>query len=883
MATCTIFSAIKPCFKIAYRNVPYSPPSLSHIMKKLVSFLICLLFAVGLYAQPGAIDLTFNPGDLGFGHGDGPNNYVEALANQPDGKILIGGIFTNYNGIPRSLIARLHSDGTLDQTFDPGTGFYHDYGSSSVYRIEVLANGKLLVGGKFNIYNGHAVNNLVQLNTDGSLDAGFNTGTGPNKYVSVTRQKPDGRILIGGSFTSYNGTNTSGIARLHPDGSIDDSFQGPNFMSFMEVMEIQLQEDGSIMIGGRFTYADGSGNHYIVRLLENGSVDPVFNTNLLPVNAGWEFPFVRRIYITDQNKYLVAGRVAIPDQFAPYTIFQLNEDGSFDEEFQIPAMTLGSFESPSAHMLLPWAGDKWLIGGNFSSINGMPCKNIALINKDGTLDTTFSSGDITYIYRAIRSGEGHLLIAPGGMTIAGNHLARINEEFYYDYSFNPGTGANHLVNALHLKNDGKIMVSGYFAAYNGIKRKGIARLLSDGNLDTSFDPGDGFEKIKFAYAINEQADGKILAGGNFTDYNESMVNRLMRLNSDGSLDNTFNIGTGASNTVWDIKILDADKIIVAGAFKTFNDQPAGNIVRLNQDGSIDESFNTGYGANSAIICMAGQPDGKINIGGTFTMFDSISYNRIARVNPDGSLDMDFDPGSGFQSDYWLSPIIYALGLQQSGKIIAAGSFYMFDDIPISRIVRLNTNGSLDTTFTPGYGAIGGSIIKLLIQSDDKIIIGGRFTMFDSIPVGDLARLNPDGSLDTTFHSGTGFNNSVEAMALQDDGNILVGGWFTGYDGTGRNRIARIIGAEPDGVRIDFNTALMKVYPNPAQDFIYVEVDRYLQGAMIRLYDLQGRVVAENSDSNGQTFRFDIAKNEQGVYIIEVRTSEFVGRQKVIRY
>jgi uncharacterized delta-60 repeat protein len=850
-------------------------------MKKLVSFLVCLLFAVGVYAQSGSLDLTFNPGDLGFGHGDGPNDYVCAAVSQPDGKILIGGAFTTYNGVSRSMIARLNADGTLDHTFDPGTGFYHDYSSSPVYAIEVLANGKILVGGLFNLYNGQAVNNLIQLNTDGSLDENFNTGTGPNDPVEIIRIQNDGRILIGGMFTSYNGVDVLMIARLHPDGSLDNTFQPPDFAVFSKVLEIQLLEDGRILVGGTFTFAGGSENHYIVRLLDNGSVDPGFNINLMPVHTGWEFPFVRRIYITDQNKYLVAGRVAIPDQSAPLTIFQLNEDGSFDEEFQIPSMTSGSFESQSVYVLLPWDEDKYLIGGNFSSINGLPYQNIALINAEGTIDTSFNSGVIGSLYGAIEMDSENILIIPDVTSFSRLHLAKINRDFDIDFTFNPGTGANDHAMAVHTQSNGRILISGRLYKYNDILRRGIARLLPDGTLDTSFDPLNGFMPANHVISFAEQDDGKILAGGNFTEYNESMVNRLMRLNSDGSLDNTFNIGTGASNTVLDIKIQDADKIIVAGAFGSFNDQPAGRIVRLNHDGSIDDSFDTGYGANNSIMCIVRQPDGKIVIGGTFTMYDSIPRNSIARLNNDGSLDFDFDPGNGFQSyNIITNPRISALGLQEDSKIIVAGLFEMFNNIHISSIVRLNHNGSLDTTF------ISANLIRietLLIQPDDKIIIGGYFPMFDSIPVGHFARLNANGSLDTTFHSGTGFNDFVEAMALQEDGNILVGGRFTGYDGAGRNRIARIIGAEPDGIPGISRQNNWVAFPNPSADFLTLKSDKYAVVNHIRLYDLHGRMVFEKLNFVGSQFTINAGNLAAGVYIVEIQETDKVSRLKIIKH
>jgi hypothetical protein len=117
-------------------------------MKKIISLSAILLLVQLAFAQPGAIDLTFNPGDPGFGKGDGPNGYIGIITMQPDGKLLIGGGFLTYNGILRIRIARLNPDGTLDQTFDPGTGNF-----GTTLDIQVLESGKILVGGLFHQFN----------------------------------------------------------------------------------------------------------------------------------------------------------------------------------------------------------------------------------------------------------------------------------------------------------------------------------------------------------------------------------------------------------------------------------------------------------------------------------------------------------------------------------------------------------------------------------------------------------------------------------------------------------------------------------------------------------------------------------------------------------
>jgi hypothetical protein len=197
-------------------------------------------------------------------------------------------------------------------------------------------------------------------------------------------------------------------------------------------------------------------------------------------------------------------------------------------------------------------------------------------------------------------------------------------------------------------------------------------------------------------------------------------------------------------------------------------------------------------------------------------------------------------------------------------------------------VRLNTNGSLDTTFTPGYGP-QGEINDMLIQPDDKIIIGGRLTMFDSIPVGYFARLSADGSLDTTFQTGTGFNNFVETMTLQEDGNILAGGWFTAYDGNGRNRIARIKGSGPEGVPNIRSQNNWIAFPNPTSDYFTLKSERYAMVDYIHLYNLQGRMVLKKQNLSGTQFSIQTGSILPGVYIVEVHEADHVSRLKIIKH
>ena len=155
-------------------------------------------------------------------------NYVNSIAVQPDGHIIVGGSFTNVNGVPRNGIARLNSDGSLDGTFDPGTGVMIGFDGEEptpgfVNTLALITGGRIAIGGRFSAVNGAARNGLACLTAAGTLDATFAQGqglaneSGDEAFVSALAVQPDGRILVAGCFT-----HADGVPRTIPDGSSDN-------------------------------------------------------------------------------------------------------------------------------------------------------------------------------------------------------------------------------------------------------------------------------------------------------------------------------------------------------------------------------------------------------------------------------------------------------------------------------------------------------------------------------------------------------------------------------------------------------------------------------------------------------------------------------------
>ena len=352
----------------------------------------------------------------------------------------------------------------------------------------------------------------------------------------------------------------------------------------------------------------------------------------------------------------------------------------------------------------------------------------------------------------------------------------------------------------------KIIAGGTFTAFDGILGYNrLIRLTSDGSIDSTFNIGTGFDSAVTTTSI--QSDGKVLAGGAFTLFTGSSQNFLIRLNSNGSKDTTFNIGTGFDTTVQSISIQSDGKIIVGGAFSTFTGSSQNFLIRLNSDGSKDTTFNIGTGfAPIAVATTSIQSDGKVLVGGFFTTFSGGSQNYFIRLNTNGSKDTTFNIGTGFNDS------VESASIQSDGKIIAGGFFSTFTGSTQNRLIRLNSDGSRDTTFNIGTG-FNGVVRAISIQSDGKIIAGGGFTTFTGSPQNRLIRLNSDGSKDTTFNIGDGFGDTVRSISIQSDGKIMVGGDFFNYQGLAQNALIRL---NSDGSK-DSTFDITSGGPN---DFVY---------------------------------------------------------------
>ncbi|MBG8554194.1 RCC1 domain-containing protein [Hymenobacter guriensis] len=421
--------------------------------------LLATLSPAGPLEVCAPLTLTGTATSPAFTVGTGLNSNVNGIVVRPYGKLLLVGPFTTYDGVAVNGILQLNPDGSRDAAFDTGTGTTGGF-TGTVNAVALQADGKVLVGGDFTMYNGTAATRIIRLNANGTRDETFVTGTGFSAAVQSIVVQPDGQILVGGSFTAYNSTTTidNRIIRLNPNGSRDVSFDtggddyyynNNNTGGFNStVQSIVVQADGKVLVGGSFSsYNSATGLGGIVRLTANGIRDTDFAT--------------------------------------------------------------GTGFNNTVNSLALQANGKVLVGGTFSSYNGTANPNlggIIRLTDNGTRDPDFVTGT----------------------------------------GFTTSTNTTATVNVVALQADGKVLVGGQFVNYKGLPQNRIARLETGGTLDATFNIGTGFDVGVRRLAV--QPDGSVVAGGNFTRYQDSPAGHLIRLLPDGTPNTTPTPVGGASFT-----------------------------------------------------------------------------------------------------------------------------------------------------------------------------------------------------------------------------------------------------------------------------------------------------------------------------------------------
>ncbi|TGE24281.1 T9SS type A sorting domain-containing protein [Hymenobacter aquaticus] len=550
----------------------------------------------------------------------------------------------------------------------------------------------------------------------------------PGTAYSVTEQ-PDGKRVVVGSFSRINGTAVPRLARFNADGSLDAAFN-QNIGAAAAVYRAKLQSNGQYLLVafsnspltvGGLTRAGG-----LLRLNANGTADASFDPGTGP-SYGTGAAYLDDALPLANGQTLAVGYFEQFNGTTAHGIVRLNANGSVD-----PTFNQGSGADGEVWTIAPAPGGKFLIGGDFDSYNGYVCNGVARLNADGSFDTSFNAG------------------------------LQFDSQIYN----------------IKVQPNGSILLAGVVTSAASPTGVGLQRVLPSGVRDNTFTVPSLLSEPYGAYsyygeAMEVQADGKILVKTN------SLATPLVRLNTNGSIDASYQAIGDPNYLPYSITLLSSGKLAVPGFFTNFSGTLDRSLLQLNTDGSVDASWQPVTQVNGNVSAVARQADGKLLIGGSFMDINGQSARRLARLNTDGTLDGQFV----FNTTSALDVAVTDLALQPDGRVVVASG---------RQLRRYLTNGSPDNSFAASL--FPSAPTRVLVQPDGRVLVGGPFTQYGNAPVSNLVRLLNNGTYDGTFAPVTSGNNSLSAfgsMALQADGKLLVGGSFRNASGSSATRVVRL--------------------------------------------------------------------------------------------
>jgi len=728
----------------------------------------------------------------------------DLLALQSDGKILVGGDFGTFNGAVRRSIVRLLQDGSLDLSINFGTG-----PNGVVSSIAVQSDRGILIGGDFTEVDGfprHRVARLfggsfagsgavefavpaysvresgrsvsVEIRRTGGLEG---TVSATYETVGITATPDQDYTAVTDQITFQPGE----VFRTVPIQIIDDFVPEEN-----EFLAVRLRDAVGGAIGrqpvttieiisddSRFSLASDT---FVVN--ENA---PGGRANITIVRQGTSSTPITVALSTVGGGTATAGvdytPVNIPVTFAPDETVKVvgvplldDSDVEGDETVKLSLSLL----TPSQEASIGTGAATLTIVDNdeapgvieildSSAAEGAGSITMTLTRKGGQL------GSVTVNYVT----ENATATAPADYTARTGSV-----------TFQQTDTAKTIV--IQINQDKEIEGNENFrvrltSASGGatiVKSVGIAVIVDDdlgpGSLDTDFAVGSGATGP--VYAITLQPDGKILAGGGFSDFDNSGHPNLVRLMPNGEVDDSFLPGTGPAGPVYAVEMGREGRIVIGGDFRSFGGLDRLYYARLTPNGGLDPTMTASPGLNAFVRTMAVQSNLNVVIGGAF----SVPTMHAARVLLDGAFDPSFNVGVGADTN------VLDVRVQGDGKIILGGMFTHFGGLPRGHVVRLDPNGLVDPTFNTSVGA-NGNVNRVLPLAGGRTLVAGNFTGFNTNAAVRVVMLNNDGSVNPDFSTGAGPNDEVFALAVQADGKILIGGNFTSVAGKARNRIARL--------------------------------------------------------------------------------------------
>lgn len=747
--------------------------------------LLALLGMICLHpARSQTVDAAFAPTTL---YRPGPTTSV---AQQADGKYLVTGTFyRNATGVI-GRVMRYNADFTPDAAFNTAlTGLV----GGTLFSVRVLPNAQLLLVGDGTLtLNGVSRQDLMRLNDNGTPDPSFNAGTASTVgTASVVELLPTGQLLVGGTFTTYNGLAYSRLVRLTATGSVDASFVPAAFSR--TVVRVAAQPDGKVLVMSQ---------NGLTRLNANGSTDASFAT--VSSTTG----LFGGLALQADGKILVGGN-GLPYGTGIITLVRLLADGTRDNSFFLASNVFFDFSSSIDNRLIVVQPDGRIL---IRCLNGSLTRLQANGNQDVSFQSPLSSRSIVSWVALTTTGQ--VLVAGARFETPGqrSEVALLGPTGTREPAFAPVLLTDGYVDAVAVQPNGMVLAAGLFDEANGTLVNNLARFRADGTVDPGFVP----PPFLYVRKLVLQPDGNLLVG----QLGTSSQPAIIRLLPTGAPDGSFGFRSRVLSLNQLLLQPDGRLIALIDTFNSNNTLP----VRLLANGRRDHSFNSVF---SSLVDYARdadlQSDGKVILTGSFAPGGSSSArNSLVRLLPTGLADPAFTPLPEANA-----PSATSIRLQPDGKILFTDNYY-------SRLRRLLPGGALDATFTAALPPNAPYILKLQVQPNGYSLISGGLPAY-------FTRLLPDGSVDASFTSPV-FDNVVNDISIATNGQLVLGGTFLTVGGQRRVGLVRLNAANVLTVQAQQKNLSAVAYPNPAHAQLHLALEASARPQRVSLLDEVGRTV-----------------------------------------
>lgn len=700
---------------------------------------------------------------------------VLAVGRDGAGRTVIGGVFSQVDGVARNNLARLNVDGSLDNGFVADT-------NNGVQALAVATDGTIYIGGNFSNVQGVVRQRIARISSAGVLDAAFPVDS-PNLGAirAMALDEANGFLYYGGNFTTMSPTPRTKLAKVSTATGVLDvnfNFAIPGGTGASSVRDLELDGDGGLFVGGNFATIGGQTREALARVFVNGT-DGVNGVDIASTPA---FPAGAIVYALG----LSATHVFAGGLFASPNLNAVK----FDRSNAAADLSWNPAPASSVRTLAVGPADSLFLGGVFSSLGGTPRSRLAKLTQSGIglLDPNWAPSADNLVSASAVVG-GNLLV--GGVFSNVSDLPRPGlAELPLTAAPVPiaATDAQATIpggaTATYMHPDGSLWIGGSFISVAGQTRQSLARILPNGTLD----PAMTLSIPGLVYEIEGDANGRVYVFGQFASAGGQARSSILRLTTGRVLDPAFLAGAtnlGVPAAIYDAAI-SADALFVAGNLDSAGDvgsagTPRTAVVKFAlANGGIDPAWAPVVaGAVSQLPIQAltlDEANDHLYLGGGFQSIDGQAHSRVARVSAaTGVLDNAFGPSVEGTSAFASAGDVWSLAVDPlAQQLYVGGTFSSINATAgFESFGRVSTmTGLLDGSFDAGL-TVADQVEDILLDTPATVSIAG-----DGPGFGRVARYyrNP-GARDIPFAPNP--NGFVPDLAYRPaDQTLLVSGSFT---------------------------------------------------------------------------------------------------------